>query len=143
MESGPQMGRSVEKQVRWFWRFIMSPLMFGLVGASVNFKTIDSSIIPKSVAIIVAGQPPLHSTLQMHAVPRIYHDSLEILRSTHEGTLHACCNSLYIGMSCQTAFQLGHCDAARDCFMGRLAEPWVCTAVYHDLDLQGLVCACR
>ncbi|CAL5227266.1 g10197 [Coccomyxa viridis] len=55
VESGPQMGRSVEKQVRWFWRFIMSPLMFGLVGASVNFKTIDRSIIPKAVAIIVSG----------------------------------------------------------------------------------------
>ena len=57
VESGPQMGRSVEKQVRWFWRFVMMPLMFGLVGASVDFKTIDTSIIPKAVAIVVAGQP--------------------------------------------------------------------------------------
>ena len=56
VESGPQMGRSVEKQVRWFWRFVMMPLMFGLVGASVNFNTIDKSIIPKAVAIVVAGQ---------------------------------------------------------------------------------------
>ena len=57
------MGRSVEKQVRWFWRFVMMPLMFGLVGASVNFKTIDTAIIPKAVAIIVSGQPPALSIL--------------------------------------------------------------------------------
>lgn len=74
VESGPQMGRSVEKQVRWFWRFIMSPLMFGLVGASVNFKTIDRSIIPKAVAIIVSGQPPVLSTLQMQPVIMSHHN---------------------------------------------------------------------
>lgn len=55
-ESGSQMGRNVEKQVRWFWRFVMMPLLFGLVGASVNFKKIDPTIIPKSCAIIVAGE---------------------------------------------------------------------------------------
>ena len=64
MESGPQMGRNVEKQVRWFWRFVMMPLLFGLVGASVNFKTIDKSIIPKAVAIIVSGQPACDAFLQ-------------------------------------------------------------------------------
>ncbi|BDA43853.1 Sodium/hydrogen exchanger 9B2 [Coccomyxa sp. Obi] len=54
-ESGPQMGRSVEKHVRWFWRMVMMPVMFGLVGASVNFSTIQRGIIPKSCAIIIAG----------------------------------------------------------------------------------------
>lgn len=65
------MGRSVEKQVRWFWRFVMMPLMFGLVGASVNFKTIDKSIIPKAVAIIVSGQLPAVSILHLSSF--LYH----------------------------------------------------------------------
>ena len=55
-ESGPQMGRAVEKQVRWFWRFVMMPLLFGLVGTSVNLKTLDKSIIPRACAIIVSGE---------------------------------------------------------------------------------------
>ena len=61
-ESGPQMGRAVEKQVRWFWRFVMMPVLFGLVGASINFATIESGMIPKACAIIIAGliPPPLN-----------------------------------------------------------------------------------
>ena len=55
-ESGPQMGRAVEKQVRWFWRFVMMPLLFGLVGTSINLKTLDKSIIPRACAIVVSGQ---------------------------------------------------------------------------------------
>ncbi|EIE25667.1 hypothetical protein COCSUDRAFT_46326 [Coccomyxa subellipsoidea C-169] len=54
-ESGPQMGRAVEKQVRWFWRFIMMPVLFGLVGASINFSTIENGMIPKACAIVIAG----------------------------------------------------------------------------------------
>ena len=57
-ESGPQMGRAVEKQVRWFWRFVMMPLLFGLVGTSVDLKTLDTSIIPRACAIVVSGQSP-------------------------------------------------------------------------------------
>jgi hypothetical protein len=61
-ESGPQMGRAVEKQVRWFWRFVMMPVLFGLVGASINFATIEGGMIPKACAIIIAGSipPPLN-----------------------------------------------------------------------------------
>lgn len=54
-ESGPQMGRAVEKQVRFIWRFVMMPLMFGLVGASINFATIPTGTIAKACAIVVAG----------------------------------------------------------------------------------------
>ena len=52
------MGRAVEKQVRWFWRFVMMPLLFGLVGTSVDLKTLDTSIIPRACAIVVSGQTP-------------------------------------------------------------------------------------
>ena len=90
VESGPQMGRSVEKQVRWVWRFVMSPLMFGLVGASVNFKTIDKSIIPKAVAIIVSGQAPVLSTLQMHAVFKSFHSSVGMCMCSDAPTKSFC-----------------------------------------------------
>lgn len=52
------MGRAVEKQVRWFWRFIMMPVLFGLVGASINFSTIENGMIPKACAIVIAGSTP-------------------------------------------------------------------------------------
>lgn len=68
-ESGPQMGRSVEKQVRWFWRFVMMPVLFGLVGASINFATIQRGIIPKSCAIIIAGARAASSFFPGHPQP--------------------------------------------------------------------------
>jgi hypothetical protein len=49
------MGRAVEKQVRWIWRFVMMPLLFGLVGASINFATIASGVIGRACAIVLAG----------------------------------------------------------------------------------------
>lgn len=54
-EHGPHLARSVEKHVRWFWRFVMCPLLFGLIGTTMNFNTLPTNIIPKSVAIICAG----------------------------------------------------------------------------------------
>lgn len=64
------MVRSLEKQVRWFWRFVMMPVLFGLVGASVNFATIQRGIIPKACAIIVAGKSYL---LHVLAAPWLPH----------------------------------------------------------------------
>ena len=58
-ETGPHLTRSVEKHIRWFWRFIMCPLLFGLIGTTINFKTLPSSTIPRSVAIIIAGRPSI------------------------------------------------------------------------------------
>lgn len=54
-EHGPHLARSVEKHVRWFWRFIMCPLLFGLIGTLMNFRVLKAGTIPKSVAIIFAG----------------------------------------------------------------------------------------
>ena len=44
-----------DAQVRWLWRFVMMPLLFGLVGASINFATIASGSIGKACAIVLAG----------------------------------------------------------------------------------------
>jgi len=43
--------------VRWFWRFIMCPLLFGIIGTQMNFNTLPSGTIPKAFAIIFAGDP--------------------------------------------------------------------------------------
>lgn len=54
-ESGPQVARVVERQLRWFWRFVTMPVLFGLVGATVNFAVVDRAIISRACAIIIAG----------------------------------------------------------------------------------------
>ena len=46
----------VEKNVRFVWRFIMMPLLFGLIGASMVFRTLTKSSIPKACAIVIAGE---------------------------------------------------------------------------------------
>ncbi len=46
----------VEKNVRWLWRFIMMPVLFGLIGNALRFKTLQHSSISKACAIIFAGQ---------------------------------------------------------------------------------------
>ncbi len=57
-EQGPHLARSVEKHVRWFWRIIMCPLLFGIIGTQMNFNTLPGGTIPKAVAIIFAGASP-------------------------------------------------------------------------------------
>ena len=46
----------VEKNVRWLWRFIMMPVLFGLIGNALRFKTLQHSSISKACAIIFAGR---------------------------------------------------------------------------------------
>ena len=58
-ESGPQVARVVERQLRWFWRFVTMPVLFGLVGATVNFAVVDRAIISRACAIILAGMRAL------------------------------------------------------------------------------------
>lgn len=48
----------LDPQVRWLWRFVMMPLLFGLVGASINLATIASGSIGKACAIVLAGLRP-------------------------------------------------------------------------------------
>jgi len=66
----------VEKNVRWLWRFIMMPVLFGLIGNALRFKTLQHSSISKACAIIFAGWwlPPLYITVWcmiMTALPPI------------------------------------------------------------------------
>ncbi len=51
------MAHVVERQLRWFWRFVTMPVLFGLVGATVSFAALDRAVIAKACAIIFAGAP--------------------------------------------------------------------------------------
>lgn len=48
----------VEKFVKWLWRFIVMPLLFGLIGASMRFSTLQHNSIGKACGIIFAGVLP-------------------------------------------------------------------------------------
>ncbi|DBB09325.1 TPA: hypothetical protein ACH3X3_007904 [Trebouxia sp. C0006] len=54
-ETNHEYTRNVEKNVRWLWRFIMMPVLFGLIGNALRFKTLQHSSISKACAIIFAG----------------------------------------------------------------------------------------
>ena len=45
----------IEKHVRWLWRFIMMPILFGLIGNAMRFNTLRHDSIAKACGIIVAG----------------------------------------------------------------------------------------
>lgn len=46
----------IEKHVRWLWRFIMMPILFGLIGNAMRFNTLQKNSIAKACGIIVAGR---------------------------------------------------------------------------------------
>lgn len=50
----------IEKHVRWLWRFIMMPILFGLIGNAMRFNTLQKNSIAKACGIIVAGPSPSH-----------------------------------------------------------------------------------
>ncbi|KAI8466952.1 MAG: Sodium/hydrogen exchanger family-domain-containing protein [Monoraphidium minutum] len=54
---GPSDGFSpdVERVMAMVWNWVMEPLLFGTIGASIVFADLVPSTIPKSVAIILAG----------------------------------------------------------------------------------------
>lgn len=55
---GRDVMRQVEKVVRWVWRAVLMPALFGLVGASINFAQITGGYIGKACAIVIAGAAP-------------------------------------------------------------------------------------
>ena len=38
-----------------FWNWIWEPMLFVTIGASIDFATLDASIIPRSLVIICTG----------------------------------------------------------------------------------------
>ena len=48
--------RQAEHAVRFLWRFILMPLLFTLIGTTINFSTLSTSTIQKACALIFAGQ---------------------------------------------------------------------------------------
>ena len=45
----------IEKHVRWLWRFIMMPILFGLIGDAMRFNRLQKNSIAKACGIIFAG----------------------------------------------------------------------------------------
>lgn len=47
--------REAEKAVRFLWRFLLMPLLFCLIGATITFATLPGTTIAKACAIIFSG----------------------------------------------------------------------------------------
>lgn len=47
--------RQAEVAVRFLWRFILMPLLFTLIGTTINFSTLSASVIQKACSIVCAG----------------------------------------------------------------------------------------
>lgn len=45
----------VEEDLCLLWRLVSEPLLFGVIGAALDFSAIDSSVIPKSLGVIAGG----------------------------------------------------------------------------------------
>lgn len=46
---------AVERWLNKIWVWIMEPMLFVTIGASINFKTLDGGTIPKALIIIFSG----------------------------------------------------------------------------------------
>lgn len=44
-----------EHDIALVWEYAASPLLFAVIGASINFSVLDASIIPYSIAVVVCG----------------------------------------------------------------------------------------
>ena len=45
-----------EKAVGMFWRLFAQPVLFGIIGTLIDFRTIETGEIPKSVLLILIGK---------------------------------------------------------------------------------------
>lgn len=45
----------VEHDVAKIWKYVAQPLLFSVIGSSVDFSTIESSTIPKAIGVILIG----------------------------------------------------------------------------------------
>ncbi|CAE7737422.1 SLC9B2, partial [Symbiodinium microadriaticum] len=57
MSTGPSNSyhHEVEHHVAKLWDYIAQPLLFGIIGASVDFRELDMSVIPKALLVVVVG----------------------------------------------------------------------------------------
>lgn len=57
LTTGPSVDHAhgVEHDLSKLWRFIFQPLLFGVIGAAVNFKDVTPSTIPKSIGLLCIG----------------------------------------------------------------------------------------
>jgi hypothetical protein len=45
----------VERIIAVFWNWVWEPMLFVTIGNSINFRTLDGAIIPKSILIVCTG----------------------------------------------------------------------------------------
>ena len=45
----------VESDLASFWRVVAQPLLFGVIGAAVDFDTLDGATLPRAVGIVIIG----------------------------------------------------------------------------------------
>jgi NhaP-type Na+/H+ or K+/H+ antiporter len=57
LSSGPsaRSHHEVEHSIAKLWNYIAQPILFGVIGVSVNFREIDADIIPLGIAVVCIG----------------------------------------------------------------------------------------
>lgn len=57
LSSGPlkHSHHEVEHSVARLWEMFAQPVLFGIIGASVDFSVIDASVIPSAIGVVLAG----------------------------------------------------------------------------------------
>ncbi|CAM9392590.1 unnamed protein product, partial [Ectocarpus fasciculatus] len=51
----PHSHHEVEHSIAKLWNYVAQPILFGVIGASVNFREIDADIIPLGIAVVCIG----------------------------------------------------------------------------------------
>lgn len=51
----PHSHHEVEHSIAKLWNYVAQPILFGVIGASVNFREIDVEIIPLGIAVVCIG----------------------------------------------------------------------------------------
>jgi NhaP-type Na+/H+ or K+/H+ antiporter len=57
LSSGPSAHshHEVEHTIAKLWNYVAQPILFGVIGVSVNFREIDADIIPLGIAVVLIG----------------------------------------------------------------------------------------
>ena len=119
-----QLQAQVEKNVRFVWRFMMMPLLFGLIGASIVFRTLTQSSIPKACAIVIAGEHGAcpHRPFELQGVP-----------------CSPSCLPPHARLPLNWS-QLQQICAQHPCCAGHCSRPQTCSTIQHAQDDRGLGC---
>ena len=117
--AGPSEAHSalVGHNVAWVWAWLAQPLLFGVVGAAVDFRKIRARTVPLSFAVIFAGAAPVH---RLHACTPTLHTA-SWLQTQAPALIGCACMCACVPSSLSTTslrlLRLGHlwhCPALHD-----------------------------